>query len=120
MAKQDDYTILKIEKDVNFTSYHVLIQYIDNSAPKNYVYHVKGILINRKNRADSYFCFVDLEFPLKLIGKTYRNKKMYVDFSPDKKDNEKIYFNPNIDYFKNFRFDKFESDLIKLKFKNIE
>lgn len=76
--------------------------------------------MNKQNRADSYFCFVDSAYPLKLIGKTYRNKKMYVDFDPDQKHNERIYFNSNIEYFKNFKFDKFESDLIRLKFRSIK
>jgi uncharacterized protein YeeX (DUF496 family) len=123
LTQQDEFTLLKIEKNIDFNSFNTfntLIQYIDNSAPLNRVYHVKGILIHKQHRSDSYFCFVDTAYPLKLIGKTYRNKKMYVDFDPEKKDNEKIYFNSNIDYFKNFKFDTFESELEKLKFKNIE
>ena len=120
LSQHDDFTTLRFEKNIDFNSFNALIQYMDNSAPQNRVYHVKGILINRQNRSDSYFCFVDTAYPLKLIGKTYRNKKMYVDFDPEKNDNERIYYNSNIDYFKNFKFDKFESDLIRLKFKDIE
>lgn len=119
LSQHDDFTTLKFEKNIDFNSFNALIQYIDNSAPQNRVYHVKGILINQKNRSDSYFCFVDTAYPLKLIGKTFCNQKIYVDFDPEKND-EKIYYNSNIDYFKNFKFDKFESDLIRLKFKDIE
>ncbi len=31
---------------------------------------------------------------------------------------KRFYYNSNIDYFKNFKFDKFESDLIRLQFKD--
>lgn len=119
LARQNNYSLIKFEKDVDFNSFHAFIQYMDNSAPQNKVFHVKGVLINRQNRSDSYFCFVDTAFPLKLIGKTYRNKKMYVDYDPEKKENAKIYLNSNIDYFKNFNFDKFESDLISLEFRKL-
>lgn len=119
LSQYDDFTILKFEKNIDFNSFNALIQYIDNSAPQNRLHHAKGILINNQTRSDTYFCFVDTAYPLKLIGKTYRNKKMYVDLDPDKKDNDRIYINSNIEYFKNFKFDEFESDLIRLKFKNV-
>jgi len=119
-TQQDEFTILKIGKNIDFNSFNALIQYMDNSAPIYRVYHVKGVLINKQNHTDSYFCFVDSAYLLKLIGKTYRNKKIYVDFDPVKRDNERILFNSNLDYFNNFNFDKFESDLIRMKFKSIE
>jgi hypothetical protein len=120
LSEHNDFITLRFYKNIDFNSFNALIQYIDNSAPQNRVCHVKGILVNQQNRSDSYFCFVDMAYPLKLIGKTYRNKKIYVDFDPEKNDNEKIYYNSNIYYFKNFKFDKFESELMRLKFKDID
>jgi hypothetical protein len=58
LAKHDACTFLKIEKNIDFNSFNALIQYMDNSAPKNRVYHVKGILINKNNCSDSYFCLL--------------------------------------------------------------
>jgi hypothetical protein len=43
-----------------------------------------------------------------------------VDLNPEHGCNERIYLNSNMDYFRNFKFDKFESDLVRSKFKNIE
>lgn len=120
LSQHDDFATLRFEKNIDFNSFNALIQYMDDSAPKNRVYHVNGILINKQNRSDSYFCFVDMAYPLKLIGKTYCNKKIYVDLDPENEDIERIYYNSNIDYFENFNFDKFELELIRLKFKNIE
>jgi len=119
LAKYNEFTLLKIEEIIKFNSFNLLIQYMDNSAPQNRAYHVKGILINKQNRSDSYFCFVDTAYSLKLIGKTFDNKRMYVDLDPEKNAKERIYYNSNIDYVKNFKFNKFESDLIRLKFRNI-
>jgi hypothetical protein len=116
ISKFDKFTVLRIDKSVQFDSFNALIQFIDNSAPQNRIYHVKGILINKINRFDSYFVFVDTVYPLKLIGKTYDNKKMYVDFNPDKEDGERIYLNSNIDYFKKLDFDKLIDNINVLKF----
>jgi hypothetical protein len=112
--------VIKIEKDVRFDSFNALIQYLDNSAPQNQIYNVKGILLNRQNHAESYFVFFDTAFILKLVGKSYQNKRLYVDINPEKGSDEIIYFNSNIDYFKNFNFDKFESIVTRLNFKDIE
>ncbi len=112
--------IVKIDQEIDFSSINVLIQYIDNSAPQNTVYNVKGIFLNRKNRNKSYFVFFDTAFPLKLIGKTYRNKKMYVDLDPKIETKELLFLNSNIDYFKNFDFDKFENEIKRTRFKDIE
>lgn len=120
LTKQDVFTLVKIEREIDFNSFNALIHYISNSAPQNRIFHAKGILINRRNRADSYFCFVDIAFSLKLIGKTYRNKKMYVGFDTENTGCEKIFLNSNIEYFKNFNFDKFDSDVMKLRFSNVE
>ena len=113
-------TVLGIDKNIQFDSFNLLIQYIDNSAPQNRVYHVKGILINKINRIDSYFVFFDSAYPLKLIGKTYNNKKMYVDINPNNESIERIYLNSNIDFFRKFDFDRFIAEIDKLKFRELK
>lgn len=120
ISEFDKNVIIKIEKEIEFASINSLIQYLDNSAPQNSVYNVKGIFLNRRNRTNSYFVFFDTAFSLKLIGKTYKNKKMYVDLDPEIENNELIFFNSNMDYFKNFDFDKFENEIIRIKYKDIE
>ena len=116
----EENTVLKIENEIEFKSFNTLIQYMDNSAPKETVYNVKGILINKSERSKSYFIFHDTAFVLKLIGKTYWNKKMYVDIDPETELNETIYYNSNMDYFKKIDFDKFENEINRLKFKEIK
>lgn len=118
MSDLENEIVIKIENEVRFDSFNALIQYMDNSAPQNQVYNVKGILLNRQNRAESYFVFFDTAFILKLIGKSYQNKRLYVYIDPEKGNNEIIYFNSNIDNFKNFNFDKFESMVTILNFKD--
>jgi len=115
-AKSDNYVLIKVEEEINFESFNVLVQYIDNSAPQNTIYHVKGILINKLEIADSYFVFFSTAFPLKLIGKTYHNKKMYVDYDLENAECEIIFYNSNIENFKNFNFDKFLSEVSVLNF----
>ena len=116
MSDLGNEIVIKIEKDVRFDSFNALIQYLDNSAPQNEIYNVKGVLLNRQNQTESYFIFPDTAFLLKLVGKSYENKKLYVDINPEKGNTEIIYFNSNIDYFKNFNFDKFESTIKGLSF----
>ncbi|NOX48887.1 MAG: hypothetical protein GXO89_18155 [Chlorobi bacterium] len=116
----DKNIIIKIEQEIEFASINALIQYIDNSVPQNTVYNVRGIFLHRQNLTKSYFVFFDTAFPLKLIGKTYRNEKMYVDLNPETETKELIFLNSNMDYFKNFNFDKFEKEIIKVKYKEIE
>jgi hypothetical protein len=119
MTDLENEIVIKIEKEERFDSFNALIQYLDNSAPQNQIYNVKGVLLNRQNRTESYFVFFDTAFLLKLVGKSYQNKKLYVDIDPEKGNNEIIYFNSNIDYFKNFNFDKFESTIKGLSFTEI-
>ena len=111
--------IIKFEKDFAFQKFHELIIHMEDLTPNNMTYNIKGILINRIKRSESYFVFDDPDYPLKLVGKTYKNKKIYVDlgFNTDK---EIIFYNSNIDYFKNFAFDSFEADLVRMKFEDIE
>jgi hypothetical protein len=106
--------------NIDFQTYNSLILCMDNSAPNNSVYNVKGVLLNRMKKINSYFIFPDFAFSLKLIGKTYKNKKIYVSFDPESGDNEMIYFNSNIEYFKNFNFDRFESEIQGLHFREID
>lgn len=111
--------ILKPDNEIEFNSFNNLVHYLDNSAPKDNVYNVKGILINKKEKEYSYFIYNDSAFQLKLIGKTFKNKKIYVDINPESEINDTIYFNSNIDYFKNLNFKKFENKIHKLKFKEL-
>ncbi len=112
--------ILKLEDEIEFNSFNNLVHYLDNSAPKDKVYNVKGILINKKIKSNTYFIFNDTAFLLKLIGKTYKNKKMYVDINPETELNDTIFFNSNMDYFKKNDFDKFENEIYRLKFKELK
>lgn len=119
VTQNNDYTILKIEKDIHFETFNTIIKYIDNSAPQYIVYNVKGVLLNKIQRDESYFCFVDNAYSQKLIGKTYRNKKMYVCLDTENESEDRIYYNSNIDSFKNFKFDKFESEMSRESFKSL-
>ena len=119
-SKFGENLILKLENEIEFNSFNSLVHYLDNSAPQDKVYNVKGILINKNTKPDSYFIFNDTAFTLKLIGKTYKNKKMYVDINPETELNDTIFFNSNMDYFKNFDFDKFENEIYRLKFKELK
>ncbi len=112
--------ILKLENEIEFNSFNRLVHYLDNSAPQDKVYNVKGILINNNTKPDSYFIFNDTAFTLKLIGKTYKNKKMYVDIKPESELNDTIFLNSNMDYFKNFDFDKFDNEIYRLIFKEFK
>ena len=116
----ENKVVLKIEKDIKFDTFNALIQYTDNSAPQNQIYNPKGILLNRQNRIESYFVFFDTAHPLKLVGKSYQNKKMYVDMDPEKDNDEVIHFNSNIDYFKKIKFDDFELKMKELNFEKVE
>ncbi len=120
ISEFDENVIVKFEQEIEFASMNALIQYIDNSAPQNKVYNAKGIFLNTKNRANSYFIFFDTAFPLRLIGKTYKNKKMYVDLYSEIETKELIYLNSNMDYFKNFDFDKFENEISRLRYMDLE
>jgi len=108
IAEYGKNVAIEIENKIDFQCFNSMIQYLDNAAPKNQIYHVKGILINRNNRKESYFVFSDMAYSVKLIGKTYKNKRMYIDLDPDNGKNELIYLNSNIEYFKNFDFDNFD------------
>lgn len=112
--------VVRFQMNIDFQTYNSLIMCMDYSAPNNSVYNVKGVLLNRMKKINSYFIFPDFAFPLKLIGKTYKNEKMYVSFDPESGDNEMIYFNSNIEYFKNFNFDRFESEIQGLHFREID
>jgi hypothetical protein len=105
---------------IEFPIMNSLIQYIENSAPKNKCYNVKGIFINQNNLEKSYFIFSDTKFSLKLIGKTFNNKKMYVDLDAELEEKELIFLNTNMDYFDNFNFEKFEDNVNKIKFMETE
>ena len=120
ISEHRESAVLKPGKDIEFKSFNHLIHYLDNSAPQSIVYNVKGVLLNQRNRAKSYFIFPDMAFPIKLIGKTYTGKKMYVDINPSTELNDTIYFNSNMEYFKNLNFDQFENDIDKLNFKEID
>ncbi|WP_461630702.1 hypothetical protein [Labilibaculum euxinus] len=119
-AESGEKLILKLGNEIEFNIYNHLVHYFDNSAPDDRFYNVKGILINKNVKANSYFIFNDVTFSLKLIGKTYRNKKIYVDINPENELNDTIYFNSNMDYFKKIDFDKFESETYRLKFKELK
>ena len=120
VSKWGNKIVLKFEQTVSFDSFNVIIQYLDNSAPQNQIYNVKAILLNRHNRADSYFVFYDTAYSLKLVGKSYQNKRMYVDLDPAKVNDQTIYFNSNIENFNNFKFDEFESNMKGLNFETIK
>ncbi|TKG89214.1 hypothetical protein EYV94_25825 [Puteibacter caeruleilacunae] len=111
--------VLKMENEIEFNSFNHLVHYLDNSISRDSLYNVKGILIDKNTKANSYFIFNDTAFSLKLIGKTFKNKKMYVDINSNTEVNDTIYFNSNMDFFKNFNFDNFEYEIHRLKFKEL-
>lgn len=119
LAKLGDNSVLKLDAGIGFNSFNALVQYIDNSAPSGSLFHTKAILLDRRIRDNSYFCFVDTAYLGKLIGKTINNRKMYVNIDHENQDKGTIYFNSNMVYFKNFNFDRFRTNLFQLRFKNV-
>ena len=116
----DENVLVKIEKEIDFNTFNWLVQIIDNSAPKDKVYNPKAILINNTAIEDSYFTSVDSAYPLKLIGKTYGNKKLYVDINTNNPTKEILYYNSNLDYIKNIDFDYFTKQIKILKFEELK
>lgn len=101
--------ILKIEGQIKFSTLNNLAYYLDK-------YSSQGILINKNNITDSYYLLFDSAYQLKLIGKTYDNKKIYIDLIPKSNDTDWIYFNSNINYIQRFDFDKFDIQINTLHF----
>ncbi len=104
--------------DISFACFNVLINYIENSSPKYSVYHPKGILISNVDIKHSYFVFPSTAYMLKLIGKSYTNRKLYVEIDPAKDKEEVIYYNNNVEYLKNFKYNKFLIALNTVRFQN--
>lgn len=98
-------------KNIRFESFNTLIKYLDNSAIDSKISHVKGVLINKSDLNESYFIQVDSPYDLKLIGKTYTKKKIYVNLREKK---ETIYFNSNIEYIRSFDFKAFMNNIYSL------
>ena len=107
--KIDNNIIIDSNKQIQIRYLYKLIFYINNSAPLNKLYNAKAILINMTQFSKSFFVFFDDAFPSKLIGKTYKNKKMYLENNIE----SILYYNSNIDYFNNFAFNKFKKDIKK-------
>ncbi len=116
IGKFKDKIILKFTRKVSFASINLLVEYI-SSQPTNKIFVVKGIFFNRQNRKNSYYIFYDSAYSGKLIGKTFSNKKMYINLFTEE---ETIFFNSNIDYLKSFSFNRFENKLSKTRFKTIK
>jgi len=112
----NDKLIIKADEAVNLTKFYKLAEYISYASPQNRIFHVKAVFINFKNRTDSFFLFANPDYSNKLVGKTFKNKKIYVEINSG---NNCIYFNTNIDYFKNFKFDQFIGDTVRLKYKEL-
>jgi hypothetical protein len=108
--------IIKADKGINQSKFYELVEYLSYASPKNRIFHIKAIFINCNNRADSYFLFAEPYYRHKLIGKTFKNKKIYVEINSNE---ESIYYNSNIDYFKNFKFNNFINDISRLKYKEL-
>ena len=121
IAEYKNEIVVKMEKMVVFSTLNALIEHLNFSYPQDKNNKVKGVFINSKDRDNSFFVFSDMGFPYRLIGKTYRNKKIYVELYSDSgiETNETIYMNSNMDYFKNFHFDRFENEISRMKFKEI-
>ena len=62
----------------------------------------------------SYFINSEYNYEMKLTGKDYKNKKLYVEFTSENNSIERIYYNPSLEYVKNFNFDKFINDINNL------
>jgi hypothetical protein len=112
-------TILKIDNKIPFHAFNSMVLALSHISTDGLVSHAKGILINRLTKDESYFIFYDSAIPLKLIGKTGENKKIYVDLNFKSKPEEKIYFNSNMDNFKKMNFEEFEENIRQLVFERI-
>lgn len=113
-------TVIKLNNEIEFASFNSLARFDSSLSFSNPGYNIKGILINKFDRTKSYFVFSDPIFLSRLIGKTYLNKKMYVELDADNETNEIIFYNSNIDYFKGFDFNKFENEIYSARYEDIE
>lgn len=118
ISELNNCIIIKIDS-ILFKSFNSLILFIDNSSPKDQVYKVKGVLLNKSNFSNSFYTTVDSTYPLKLVGKTKSKRKIYIDLRSEKDSEEIIYFNPDLEFIKDFNFNSFEADLRNLSFTNI-
>ena len=109
-------TVMQLDSKVPFKSYKMLISYLDNSAPKNKVFNVRGVLISKNRNAKSLSFVRNVAYPGKLVGKDQRNRKLYLDFLSNNSDKTVIYYNPDIDYIRKFNFRRFENEVARLRF----
>jgi hypothetical protein len=100
-------------------TFKVLMRYLYNSSTNNKVWTVKGVLIDNKKIENSFYISITPEVSDKLLGLTYKNKKIYAKLLDESNDNDKIYYNSDIDYQKKFDFDNFLYEMMNCDFKKI-
>ena len=112
-------TVLRLDDYIGFETFKLLVQFIDNSPPPRKVYNIKGVLINKMEIEKSFFIQHDTSYFMKLVGKTYTNKKMYAMHADELNGGDRIYLNSNLDYIKKFNFEEFIEDINGLNFNEL-
>ncbi len=106
--------LLVLSENIGFETFNMLVYFLSNGISDSKIYAVKGIVINKFHRNMSYFINSEYNYEMKLTGKDYKNKKLYVEFTSENNSTERIYYNPSLEYVKNFNFDKFINDINNL------
>jgi hypothetical protein len=106
--------LLVLSENIGFKTFNMLVYYLSNGMSDSKIYVVKGLVINKFHRNLSYFIVSEHNYDLKLTGKDYKNKKLYVEIIPENNSIERVYYNPSLEYVKNFNFDKFINDINNL------
>lgn len=112
--------IIRIDQYLEMKTFKVLMRYFYNSSTNNKVWPVKGVLIDNKEIENSFYISITPEVSDKLVGLTYKNKKIYAKLLDESNDNDKIYYNSDIDYQKKFDFDNFFNEMMNCDFKKIQ
>ena len=114
LYKLNESILLGLSDGIEFKTFNSLANYLSNGMTDSKICAVKGIGINKFNKYESFYINSERIYDLKLTGKDYKNKKIYVEYSPENESVERFYYNPSLEYVKNFNFDKFINDINKL------
>ncbi len=121
VAHHNEDIILTFNNQIKLSTIIQLILFIENSAPKNAMYNIKGIFLHAGEIEKSIFIFYNPSYTDILVGKTFTNERIYVDLSSEANadSSDMIYFNSNIDNFSNLNFEEFDTRVTGLKFTEI-
>ena len=115
----DNKTLFKLTNKNDIKDFLTLVLCWNYTDHKNISINAKGILLNQRNINESLFFFVNDENDGKIIGKDYTNRKIYYNLLYGASNANTVFYNYNIDHFKNFKFKKFIQDLDGIKWTKI-